>query len=166
MANFGKPDATGRSSGKYNGRTQKIMGPPRGCAWVPLTVELLSSDAWRSRSRNCIRLIDRLMIEHMAHAGQMNGALIVTYNQLVEFGIRRNDVKRSIEEAAVFGLLDVTEQGGFKGSSKLPNRYRLTFLPCFENGYARPATNEWERVTVKCIKNWKQEFLIQKQNYG
>ena len=47
MSRFGKPDATGRSSGKLGGRAGKLMKPPQGEPWVWLTRELLASDAWR-----------------------------------------------------------------------------------------------------------------------
>ena len=166
MANYGTANNKGRSSGKSNGREGKIRGAPEGSSWVWLTFELLSSDAWRSRSRNCIRLIDRLILEHMAHAGRENGSLIVTYNQFKEFGVRRNDIKRSVDEAVAYGLLRVTEQGGFKGASKLPNRYRLTFLPSDEKGYVRLASNEWKSITDDHIKKWEQKTHIKKQNYG
>ena len=47
MPAFGKPNATGRSSGKLTGRERKIFGPPEGQPWVWQTQDLLESDAWQ-----------------------------------------------------------------------------------------------------------------------
>ena len=79
MPTFGKPDATGRSSGKLTGRCAKHLRPPEGSAWSWLTDELLNSLAWRSQGINCHRLICFLMLEHCRHAGQDNGNLMALY---------------------------------------------------------------------------------------
>ncbi len=47
--NFGKPDPTGRSSGKLTGRSASLMRPPDGEPFVWLTRELVGSDAWQAR---------------------------------------------------------------------------------------------------------------------
>ena len=86
---FGKPDATGRSSGKRTGRRKKLRQAPEGEAWVWLTRDLLESPAWNALSPNARKFIDFLLIEYMAHAGFENGALVATYDQLAEFGLSR-----------------------------------------------------------------------------
>ncbi len=57
MPAVGKPDATGRSSGKRTGRAGKAHRRPKGEPWVWLTRELLTSPAWRDQSVNTARLI-------------------------------------------------------------------------------------------------------------
>ena len=74
MPAFGKPYATGRSSGKLTGSDRKWRSPPKGEPWAWLTRELLCSPAWRAQGPNCRRLIDFLLIEHTNHAGTENGA--------------------------------------------------------------------------------------------
>lgn len=134
--NFGKPDATGRSSGKLAGRDANLMRPPAGEPFVWLTRELVESDAWQARSRQCARLIDFLLIEHMNHAATENGNLKATYEQLVQFGFSRRKIVGAIEEAERLGL--VRCQRGWK---RRPSTYRLTFYPGRDRS---PPTNEWK----------------------
>ncbi len=140
--NFGKPDATGRSSGKLTGRDAKLMRPPEGQPFVWLTRELVGSDAWQARSRQCARLIDFLLIEHMNHAGTENSNLLATYKQLVQFGFSRRKIGDAIEEAEKLGLIRC--QRGWK---RRPSTYRLTFYPDRDRS---PPTNEW--------KEYQREF--------
>ena len=64
--------------------------------WIWLTREMLESDAWRSLSRQARLVIDRVMIEHMLHAGTENGNLAVTYADFVAFGCRRGALAAAI----------------------------------------------------------------------
>ncbi len=90
-SSFGKPDPTGRSSGKLVGaRLKKIMGPPDDAPWCWQTRELITSAAWRARSINTVRLIDALLADHMSHAGRENGNLMATYDQMVASGASRS----------------------------------------------------------------------------
>ena len=45
MSRFGKPDATGRSSGKRSGSDRKLRSPPKGEAWAWMTRDMLTSPA-------------------------------------------------------------------------------------------------------------------------
>src|SRR6516162_7461818 len=116
MVNFGRPDRTGRSSGIRTGREGKAHRPPKGEPWVWLTREFLESDAWRNRSINCVRLLDRLMIEHMNHAGTENGNLAAPYDQLVAHGLTRSEIRAAIEEAEFLGLLRYQRGGRWAGT--------------------------------------------------
>src|SRR5277367_1080193 len=98
MATFGRPDATGRSSGKLNSRDARLRLPPKGKPWAWLTGELLVSHAWRARSINARRLIDRLLVEHCNHAGRENGHLTATHEQLRAYGMTAESVRPAIEE--------------------------------------------------------------------
>ena len=98
--------------------------------FIPHTPELLRSEAWRGRSIRAVRILDRLELEHLAHAGKENGFLSVTHRQFVECHLSSNDVKPGIEECVARGLLIVTHQGGYSGSARdNPSRYQLTYLP-------------------------------------
>lgn len=151
MPTFGRPDATGRSSGKLAAQDRKLIGPPPGKPWTWLPRELLDSDAWRGMSYPCRRLIDFFMIEHCNHAGLENGKLQATYDQLSRRGISRKRIAGAIREAVDRGLVVVMQRGGLYGlnSQRTTSRYRLTWIgtlhpPC-------TATNEWRRFKRKTI---------------
>ena len=102
-----------------------------GHAWVPHTAELIASPAWRARSISAVRLIDRLELEHMAHAGKENGHLTLTYQQMErEAGICRRLIGPTIAEVEKLGLVKVAHRGGYGGGARNnPSRYQLTYLP-------------------------------------
>lgn len=135
MPNRGRPDATGRSSGKLNGRFRKLLGPPGGIPWTWMTVDMLVSDAWRSLSINSRRLIDFLLIEHMNHGGVENGRLVAPYVQLKHFGMSTNLIAKAINDLECRGLLDCERHG-----MRIATTYRLTWLPDWQGN---PPTNRW-----------------------
>jgi hypothetical protein len=164
-ARVGKPNATGRSSGKHSGRMKARLGPPDGNPWVWLTRELLESVAWRGLSINARRLIDCLQIEHMSHGGQENGRLICTHRQLHSFGIHKDAVVAAIQECAFLGLIRY-ERGGLDPGSRLPSTYRLTWLPVIQRGTSgvmvEPASNEWRSINADHVQALRSARAIRK----
>ena len=163
MANFGKSNAKGRSSGKFGGRKGKLLGPPPGEPFAWLTTELLASPAWRSMGINARRMIDFLLVEHMNHAGQENGNLLATYDQLVAFGLTSSSIKSAIQELVSLRLVDV-EYGGRWAGKNTPNIYRLTF---YADREGNPPTNAWKGITEQNaldIKPKKQTNLPKRKN--
>ena len=152
-SSFGKPDHTGRSSGKLTGRIKKLKAPPKGEPWCWLTSELLGSAAWTAMSPNTTRLVHFLMVEHMNHAGTENGNLLATYDQLAEYGCSRRLVSEAIAEATFLGLVSV-ERGGRWADTNQPSRYCLTWLYSDRDGTS--ATNRWKGVTEEAITKWKK----------
>jgi hypothetical protein len=151
VTRFGRPDATGRSSGKLAHRERNLLGPPPGGPWIWLTRDLLESAAWRGMSRHCFRFVTFLAIEHCNHAGRENGRLQATYDQLRAFGINRKRIAGTIREAVQRGLVAVERKGGLFGleSHRTTSLYRLTWI-----GVLNPscdATNEWRRYEPKNI---------------
>lgn len=141
-ARIGKPDRTGRSSGKIAGRRGRQMKPPKGEPWVWLTRELLLSDAFRSLGIHARRFIDALLVEHMNHAGTENGNLKATYGQLTAAGrSSRRDVVRGIAEAEEKGLVDCRRAG-----MRVATTYTLTWLPSRDGS---PATNRWKGYQIQ-----------------
>jgi hypothetical protein len=136
-ARKGKPNGTGRSSGKIGGSYGKRMKPPKGEPWVWLTRELLTSDAWQSLTLNGRRFVDFLMIEHMNHAGTENGNLRATRRQLDHFGITTHRISEVIAEAETAGLVDCQ-----RGGMRVATTYRLTFYALPDG---TPPTNRWKR---------------------
>ena len=164
-SNFGKPDATGRSSGKLTGkRLKKLLGPPNDQPWCWLPRELIASPAWQARSITLVRIINALLADHMSHAGQENGNLMATYDQLVASGAGRRFISDAIAEGEFLGLIRV-DPGGRWVDSNQPSRYRLTWLYCIPT--TTPATNEWKRVKKEDIKKWREgrrRLATKKQN--
>lgn len=155
MANFGKPNSSGRTSGKNGGKFNDRLGPKKGEPWAWITHELVISDAWRMRSLKCTRFIDFLLADHMSNAGQENGCLKATYDQLQSWGLRRPDIRLAIDEAEFLGLVRLSVQGGRYGVSRKPSEYRLTFYPVIAGHKSvMPASNEWKGVTSDMIQKY------------
>lgn len=151
---FGKPNASGRSSGTLSGRERKMRSPPEGEPWVWMTRELLSSPSVRALSLTGRRLLDFLLIEHMSHAGTENGNLMATKDQLAAFGLSRRLIPGAINEVVFLGLARVERGRLTRGGVKAPNLFRLTF---FADSTFAPPTNDWKGVTVEAIAKWKTD---------
>ena len=164
MPDYGKPDATGRSSGKRSRKQAQFMGPPTNGAWTWITKEMLESDAWRGLNANARRLLDRLMLDHMDHAGTENGNLIATYEQLIKHGLTGDAIKTAVDQAEAFGFIKVNRGGRWAGTNK-PSTYRLTWIG---DKYHNAPTNDWKRITAKTVKEWKDTTRQQKKwrQYG
>ena len=67
--------------------------------FVWLTREMLESEAWRAMPLPARRIVERLMIEHMSHAGTMNGELPCTYDDFQRFGVSRKNISAAIRVA-------------------------------------------------------------------
>src|SRR5829696_1304072 len=57
--------------------------------FIAHSLELRTSPAWRALPDNARRVLDRLELEHMQHAGGRNGTLICTFDDFAKNGIRR-----------------------------------------------------------------------------
>jgi hypothetical protein len=135
-----KHDATGRSTDVLKQhRRGRIEGQ-----FVPFTKEMLESPAWGALTLADRKVIDRLCIEHMAHAGKENANLVCTYTDFEIHGVRRASLGMSIRRLEALGFVAVVERGRIaKAEFKFPARYRLTFV----QGNI-PATNEWKQVAT------------------
>jgi hypothetical protein len=108
---------------------------------------MLEFEAWTAMSLAARMIVDRVLIEHMSHAGRMNGELIVTYDQFEAYGIRRRSIPKAIAEAVALGFLDVIHRGRRSyGSVNRPSVYGLTWLPRLD---LTPASNRWRRFTTR-----------------
>src|SRR5579863_1943732 len=115
--------------------TAKSPKPPKGEQFIKLPRDLLRSDAWRSQSINCRRLIDFLMEEHMAHGGAENGKLKAPYRQLEAYGVGARYCADAIREAEDLGLVNCD-----RGGKRVATTYTLTWLPLHNGG---PVTHRW-----------------------
>ena len=98
----------------------------------------------------------------MQHRGFENGNLIATYNQLEKFGIGRQYINLTIQEAVMLGLIVYTPGARKSPTESYCNQFRLTYLKFKlssispnELGYAAP-TNKWQKVTKDRIVKIKE----------
>jgi hypothetical protein len=153
MSRRPRPDGKAQATGRDAGWRRKAHRPPRDENWVWLTRSLLRSPAWQAQSLHCRRLIDFLMLEHLAHGGMENGGLVAPYRQLAKFGIHGRRISGAIAEAVALGLLD-RERGLRLANGNKPSKYRLTFLASRDHA---PATNVWRHTTGESIGAWRLE---------
>jgi hypothetical protein len=106
---------------------------------------MLESPAFRVLWLREHRFLYRLEIEHLRHAGRENGQLIVTYDDFVRWGIRRNDITATQRALEALGFIEVTARGQ-GGPLKRPNRYRLTYENVVGNRTYAEATHEWQLI--------------------
>jgi hypothetical protein len=115
-------------------------------SFVVHTKEMRESWAWRLLPDIGRRILDRIELEHMRHAGTGNGQLVVSYSQFEEWDIRRQSIPLGIRQTVALGFLQVPRKGyrttaGFKA----PSLYRLTYVFNADARTGGIPTNEWRR---------------------
>ena len=117
--------------------------------FIQLRLELMVSPAWEARTIPLMRILERLAIEHMRHAGQRNGQLYVSYGQFVDAGVSRRAINPALALGEKLGLLKVIRPTGrIGGQLREPNAYHLTYLPSPDGR----VTDEWKKVTQQSAK--------------
>lgn len=113
-------------------------------AWVHMRLEMLQSAAWTALSDASRRAIDRLLIEHLRRGRLHNGALICTYHDFVEAGIRRGSIRLALLCAGELGFVEITRQGfAARMDIRVPSQYRITFLPGRDGS---EPSDEWRNI--------------------
>jgi DNA-binding transcriptional MocR family regulator len=108
-------------------------------------LEMLESPAYRALSLSAHRVLSRIEIEFLHHAGTENGRLPVTFDQFAMYGIDRTSVAAAIRELEALGFVEVTERGvAGNAESRRPNLFRLTYRQC--EGVLSDGTHEWRRI--------------------
>jgi hypothetical protein len=113
---------------------------PPSEAFVKRRRSLNESAAMAALTLGAHRALLRLEIELMQHGGKNNGKLIVTYNDLVAFGMDRSTIAPAIRLLANVGLVEITRRGWRAAEHGRPDQYRLTYL----EAYGKPPTDEWK----------------------
>ena len=92
-------------------------------------------------------MLARIEIEHAHHGGAENGALPVTYDHFVEYGVHRHSIAPAIRELGALGFIEVTRRGcAGNADCRQPSLYRLTYRNA--KGEAGDGTHEWKRVAT------------------
>ncbi|MGL3208296.1 hypothetical protein [Bradyrhizobium sp. BR 1433] len=117
-----------------------------GGQFIGRLVEMLESPVMRVLNQSEHRVLIRLEIELAHHGGTSNGALVVTHQQFVDFGVDREAVAPSIRCLAALKLIEITKQGrGGNREYREASQYRLTYL---HTDRADP-THDWRSITTK-----------------
>jgi hypothetical protein len=123
---------------------RELEAYPTGTKFQRLTLEMVTSLSWLALTMhaNAAAVVWRLIVEHMGHAGARNGDLTCTYNDFMDFGIRRQSISEAITIAEQLGFIDVKrgKRAEF-GRDKNPSKYRLTFEPTCDGS---PRTDRWQ----------------------
>ena len=127
-------------------------------SFIKLDRDFINSPPWRNLSINGKRLIDFLWEEHLSKGGRENGKLKATYDQLVEVGIPRRLVHRTITETESFGLIRV-ERGGRRGCVNHISTYTVTFLPLYNGRWMNPP-NDWKKISQAEILSFQKIYKI------
>ena len=154
-----KTDKSGRSSATHL-RKFKPKNRPKECGfeqfcWMPL--EMMEHEAFRALSLNSLRLLNRLLIEHVQQGGQENGRLVVTHEALRDYGLNGSSVREAIDECVAFGFIRVKAGGRWAGTNR-PNRFQLTWLGWLDDDdSARDPENTWKGATADFIARWQTQ---------
>jgi hypothetical protein len=91
-------------------------------------------------------VIARIAIELADHGGNDNGALPVTVDDFVEYGMHRSSVGPAIREAEALGFIKITERGrGGNAENRAPKKFYITFLNC-RSSRAAPPTHDRRKI--------------------
>lgn len=120
--------------------------------FIRLSLGLLTSPAWQYKSTLVGKLLNFLFIEHLSHAGTENGNLLATYTQLSAYGIGKQYINLTIQEAEELGLIVCDRGMRVNVCDSYPNKFRLTFFKSKEeDSYGRTIyiapTKEWKHIS-------------------
>jgi hypothetical protein len=124
---------------------KRLNAPPTKQPWAWFTLEILSSDAYRSLSGNAMKILNRILIEHMNHAGLENGRLPVSYDDFVKYGMRRHAIRPALNELIAAGFIRISQPGRRVHGEDQGRmaEYRLTWLPVATPADFQAASNDW-----------------------
>jgi hypothetical protein len=117
---------------------------PIDTPFVPHRIEMLESPAYRALSRAGHRVLARLEIEHLKHAGYENGRLPVTFGDFEKYGMDPHSIAPAQREVQALGFAEITERGRPSKSDfgRHPHHWRLTYL---HGPYDQEPSHEWKR---------------------
>lgn len=121
-----------------------------GEAFIAHRLELITSPAWRHRPKSLAKILERIEIEHLQHAGKQNGELIVTYTQLEQYGVSRKSISAMLTIGCGLGLIAISYPEKWMGDVRPPNLYRLCYVPTKDRS---APTDEWRFLSLEKVKS-------------
>jgi hypothetical protein len=111
------------------------------------TLEFRRSAAWRALPDRARRVLDRIELEYLEHAGFNNGELICTYSDFVEAGLCRSRIALAIRQCVALGFLEARPGKRAIAKYRNPSLYRLTYQLTRVTGKdSIQPTHEWRRI--------------------
>jgi hypothetical protein len=145
---------------KKNGDEQKTWKPEP--PFITHSMEFYQSEAFRSLSNAERKILARIEIEHMKHAGKNNGRLICTYENFIAYGIRSRSIPAALQHLQTVGAIEMTQRGR-RDAMHNPHHYRLTYQPSFDGKWP---TNEWRSYRPKSPTTVKRNSVGIRQKPG
>jgi hypothetical protein len=112
-----------------DGRTVKRNSQRINGQFAPRCIDMLEAPAYRVLTGAEHRLLARLEIELAHHGGLENGNLIVTYDQLEDYGVRRESIGPARRACEALGFIKTKPGRGGNSEFYQPNKFLLTYRP-------------------------------------
>jgi hypothetical protein len=111
--------------------------------FVMLHRKVIDSFAWRALSESARKVIYRVILEWMAHAGKLSADIPVTKEDFIEYGVHHNAIAPAQREACALGLLMLTTRGRAGNAEfRAPHKWALPFLKDEKGKYLG---TDWQR---------------------
>jgi hypothetical protein len=133
--------------------------------WAARSIEMLESPAYRTLSLSAHRALARIEIELAHHGGNDNGKLPVTFDDFVQYGVRRHSIGPSLDELETLGFIKITQHGKMaKGAEyRRPNLFLLATRPELEG--VGPERCGWRRFqTLEEAERALERVRARRQN--
>lgn len=114
-------------------------------AFAARPIAMLESPAFRVLSRAAHQVLARMEIEYSHHGGHDNGALPVTYDDLVKYGLHRHAIAPALRELEELGFIELMRHGcALNADMRQPSLYRITYRHA--EGADGDGTHEWRNI--------------------
>jgi hypothetical protein len=133
--------------------------------WAARSIEMLESPAYRALGLSAHRALARIEIELAHHGGNDNGKLPVTFDDFVQYGVRRHSIGSSLDELETLGFIKITQHGKMaKGAEyRRPNLFLLATRPELEG--VGPERCGWRRFqTLEEAERALERVRARRQN--
>jgi hypothetical protein len=129
-------------SGQKGGASKGNFDEP----FVRIKYTMKESPAWKALTLSARRVLDRIEIEFGEHKGkpEENGALVVTYENFIAYGINRAEIGPAVRELVALGFIRITRAGvAGNADQRQSTMFLLTYQP---NGSAQYVEDGWKRI--------------------
>jgi hypothetical protein len=115
--------------------------------FVPYHRSMLESPAFQVLSLSGQRVLARIGLEWLRHAGLENGYLQVTYSNFIAYNIDEQSIRPALAECEALGFLRTTKKGrAGNGTFRQGTLYRLTYL--YTQTPHEPPSHDWKRIAT------------------
>ena len=157
-----KADATGLSTSQLaRSKDKEFANPWPNESFIQIGITFFQSAAFRTLSLAAKNVLFRIMVEHLDHAGRINGKLPCTYADFERYNVRRQSVAKALDELQALGFIELIRRGHLRpeGESGSPSLYKLTFVAVNLPDRVVAATHEWKKfTTIEQCRNAKLAF--------